>query len=399
MDREVTCGQYSVFSIPFYGSVFLLLMTTAGLAQSVRVRLFEIFHPRRVEISAVQPSPHFGKRNLLTVIIRADTLSTDQCRIELTATALQIKSKGRVRSLPAGDTIHVITSAGQTLSPVKTLKRFYSGGLKIYALGKELCIVNLVSPAAYLAGILAAEMPHAERAALQAQAVVARTFVAKNPSRHAEGGYQFCDLTHCQTYKGKSGVTAPIEQAVADTKNEILVYQQQPIAAYYSSTCGGRTADDNGVWANQKDQPYLTSQIDSNFCASSPHYRWRVKISAVSLHEIWQRRLGAPINGIIISKKGTDGRVRELALMGPALHLISGEDFRAVTCRVLGWNTLKSTAFDLRIEKNLYIFTGRGLGHGLGLCQYGAMEMARRGYSHREILRQYFPGTQIEKYF
>jgi stage II sporulation protein D len=116
------------------------------------------------------------------------------------------------------------------------------------------------------------------------------------------------------------------------------------------------------------------------------------------LRQIWQRRLGDPITSITITKKGADGRVRELALMGHSLHLISGEDFRAVTCRAFGWNTLKSTAFDLRIEKNVYIFKGRGLGHGLGLCQYGAMEMARRGYSYREILRHYFPGTEIRKY-
>ena len=376
-------------------------MVAPGLSQTVRVRLFEIFHPRRIEISAAQPAPQWGKHNLLTVIIHTDTLLTNLLRIELTAAALQIKSNGRVRSLSVGDTIHVITKVGQAISPVKTLKRIYFGNLKIYRLGNELCIVNLVSPDAYLTGVLAAEIPQAERAALQAQAVVARTFVAKNQSRHAEGGYQFCDLTHCQTYKGTRGVTARIEQAVADSKNEILVYQQQPVEAYYSSTCGGSTADDNGMWANQKDQPYLINRADSNFCANSPHYRWRAKISAdsptgVALHQIWQRRLGEPINTITISKKGADGRVRELALMGHSLHLLTGEDFRAVTCRVFGWNTIKSTAFDLRIEKNVYIFTGRGLGHGLGLCQYGAMEMARRGYSYQEILRHYFPGTEIE---
>ena len=394
-----------MFSNQFYGILLLLLIEAPVVAQTVRVRLFEIFHPRSVEISAVQPllsrsSPKFENShhaNFLTVIFNADTLSVNRLRIELAAAVLQIKGNGIDRSLRTGDTVNIVTNAGLAASPVKTLKRLYLGKFKIYPLGKELCIINMVSSNAYLAGVLAAEMPQAKPTALQAQAVVARTFMAKNQSRHADNGYQFCDLTHCQTYKGKNGITAQIERAVMSTKDEILFYQQQPVAAYYSSTCGGRTADDNGVWANQTDQPYLRSLDDSNFCAHSPHYRWRVKISADSLHQIWQRRLGESINSITISKKGDDGRVRELALIGHSLHLITGEDFRAVTCRVLGWNTLKSTAFDLRIEKNVYIFTGRGLGHGLGLCQYGAMEMARRGYSYREILRHYFPGAEIQK--
>jgi stage II sporulation protein D len=213
-----------------------------------------------------------------------------------------------------------------------------------------------------------------------------------------QNGYQFCDLTHCQTYKGETGVTPTIRHAVTSIADEILTFEAQPIAAYYSSTCGGTTADDAGVWASEKDQPYLKSVNDGSFCSASPHSRWRARIAADSLHQVWQRRLGEPIQSISTTKKGSDGRVRELALLGNSLHLVSGEDFRVVTCRALGWNTLKSTAFDLRIEKKVYIFTGRGLGHGLGLCQYGAMEMARQGYSYREILRHYFPGIEIEEH-
>lgn len=390
-----------MFRHQFYGILLLLLLEAPVVAQAVRVRLFEIFHPQSIEISSAQPS--FSRSSpsnqtiLLMVIINKDTLSINRLRIELANGVLQIKDNLRLRSLDISDTIRIANDAELAVSPAKILKRLYSGKFKIYAFAKELCIINMVSPEAYLAGVLAAEMPQAESPALQAQAVVARTFMTKNQLRHADNGYQFCDLTHCQTYKGGNGITAKIQQAVTKTNNEVLVYQQHPIDAYYSSTCGGRTADDKSVWGNHKDQPYLASRADSNFCANSRHYRWRIKIPAASLHQIWQRRLGAPINSITISKKGDDGRVCELAMMGHSLHLITGEDFRAVTCRVFGWNTIKSTAFDLRIEKNVYIFTGRGLGHGLGLCQYGAMEMARRGYSYREILRHYFRGTEIEK--
>jgi len=388
----------------------LIFAMTPSQAGTLKIRLFEIFHPQILEISSGVDQPANGlmkktsrhHHNFLIVSPSPDTLR--RARIIFTPTALQLESAGSTRSLSLADTITIATTAGYFFArpnagqPALAVPRRYSGSIKIYVTGNELCIINIAPVEDYLAGVLAAEMPQADFAALQAQAVVARTYMTKNRRRHEKDGYQFCDLTHCQTYKGENGVTAKIRQAVINTNDEILIYHHQPIEAYYSSTCGGRTANDNGVWANQKDQPYLKSQADSNFCAHSPHYRWRGKISADSLHQIWQRRLGAPINAITISKKGVDGRVRELALLGHSLHLITGEDFRAVTCRVLGWNTLKSTAFDLRIEKNVYIFTGRGLGHGLGLCQYGAMEMARRGFSYREILRHYFPGTEIQKY-
>jgi SpoIID/LytB domain protein len=393
-------------------------------AQTVHVRLFEIFHPQCLEINSTahrlandsnQKSnrDHKPANKLLLISPSGDTLSW--ARISLTPPILQIQSAGFSRSLPLTDTINIVATAGyffamarhhstamNAADEARLEARRYAGSIKIFVTANELCVVNLTPVGDYLAGVLAAEMPNAGLAALQVQAVVSRTYQLKNDKRHQQAGYQFCDLTHCQTYKGSDGVTAKIKRAVATTTGEILMFAHQPIAAYYSSTCGGFTGDDAGVWEKTADQPYLQSLADAanqlDFCENSPHYRWRSRLPADSLHQIWRQRLGEPITSIAIAKKGADGRVRELALMGNSLHLISGEDFRAVTCRAFGWNTLKSTAFDLQIAENVYIFTGRGLGHGLGLCQYGAMEMARQGYSYREILRHYFPGIEIEEH-
>jgi SpoIID/LytB domain protein len=391
-------------------------------AQTLHIRLFEIFHPQSLEInSAAEIGPnkksnrdHKPANKLLLISPSRDTLSW--ARIALTPPILQIQSAGFSRSLSLTDTINLAATEGYFFAMIrhhqpaamyvandtKLDARRYAGSIKIYVIGNELCVINIAPVEDYLAGVLAAEMPHADLTALQAQAVVSRTYLVKNDRRHQQAGYQFCDLTHCQTYKGSDGVTAKIKRAVAETRDEILAFAQQPISAYYSSTCGGFTGDDAGVWMKAADQPYLRSFADAanqlDFCRNSPHYRWRSRLPADSLHQIWRQRLGEPITSIAIAKKGADNRVRELALIGNSLHLISGEDFRAVTCRVVGWNTLKSTAFDLRFEKNAYIFEGRGLGHGLGLCQYGAMEMARQGYAYPEILRHYFPGSEIEKY-
>lgn len=409
-------------------------------AQTVKIRLFEIFHPQSLEIYAAGRNvPANGSATHFTNTRRPQRISKTEnaerllicplfdaapswVRIVLNNSTLQIQSANGSRSLPLTDTVKVSANGDYLFAAIpnpndpkqkakserkmagnsSVAARPYAGALQIYVDGDELCIINLTPLADYLAGVLAAEMPQAEFPALQAQAVVSRTYIIKNRQRHLQDGYQFCDLTHCQAYKGKAGVTPEIRQAVTSTADEILTFDEQPIEAYYSSTCGGMTADDAGVWSNVEDQPYLKSITDSakhaEFCSSSPHYRWRARFSADSLHQVWQRRLGEQITSITVTKEGADSRVRELALMGNSLHLISGEDFRAVTCRVFGWNTLKSTWFDMQIEKRAYLFTGRGLGHGLGLCQYGAMEMARQGYSYREILRQYFPGAVIQKH-
>jgi len=379
-------------------------------APTISIRLFEIFHPQSLEISgAATPSVyhaangfHQTKKNPLLIFSANDTFlpnSSEWIRIDRTAAAIQIAGNGFNHSLKLTDTINV-AAAAPTLSVKsgnKLFKRSYSGKLKIFAIGRELCIVNFVSSEDYLAGILAAEMPNADWAALQAQAVVARTFMIKNAPRHASNGYRFCDLTHCQTYKGSDGITAKIQQAIASTKDEILTFNHQPIDAYYSSTCGGTTADDAGIWAESTDRPYLKIIVDSTNCAVSPHFRWQARLSAARLHQIWQHHFGEPISSMAVTKQGNDGRVRELAIVGHSLHLINGEDFRTVMGRESGWNTIKSTAFNFAVDKNDYIFSGRGLGHGLGLCQYGAMAMARKEYSYQRILGHYFPGTEIKK--
>jgi SpoIID/LytB domain protein len=400
-------------------------------AQHVQVRLCEICHPTHLEIELADrqfttngslthlpkarrdqnSSPSESAGRLMISAANDTVFCASGVRINLTGDNLQIQSDGFNHSLRLIDTLHIAATAahffmavnaGRATLPVKNSARIeyrpYIGKLKIYAAGDELGVINLVPSEDYLAGVLATEMSQAQLAALQAQAIVSRTYIFKNWKRHQRRGYQFCDLTHCQVYKGNARITPLIRQAVSSTQGQILAIANQPLEVFYSSTCGGLTADDEGMWTNGNDQAYLRSVADSAFCADSPHFRWRTKIPIDNLHQIWQRCLGEPITSIAIAKKGADGRVRELALMGNSLHLISGEDFRTVTCRALGWSTLKSTVFDLRVEKSAYVFAGRGLGHGLGLCQYGAMAMARKGYSYRDILRLYFPGAEIRKY-
>lgn len=411
---------------------------------TIAVRLFEILHPQALELKLAEPA----FRNFLANGLRSNNAEIAPARLHGGAGVAEpaavsfgealpvfvvrdapgiarhttkpirvVRQGGRVQvlnddfdSAPAlADTITVATTSGQILAAVKYRngkERFaarpYAGAFKIYVAGNELCIINLLAEEDYLAGVLAAELRQAPFAALQAQAVAARTYLLKNWRRHQQKGYQACDLTHCQRYAGSAGVDSTIQHAIASTAGEILTYKNLPIEIFYSSTCGGRTANDLDVWSSEFDHPYLISVSDSSrrmsYCAKSPHFRWQLRMKTDSLLQLWQQELGEPIVALGVSKRNSDGRVRELALMGQSLHLVSGEKFRAVVCRVLGWNSVKSTAFDLQLENNTYVFIGKGLGHGVGMCQFGAMGMARAGHSYQKILKHYFPKTMLQKY-
>lgn len=416
-----------------------LFAQTPPPQQKIAVRLFEILHPQALEVKLAEPSYESlfsnGLRARNTVITPhnaaglAEAVSFSEALPMFvvrdvngtswhTAKPIRFIRQGRRVHLQSddpnpeidlADTITVATTSGEILAAVKYRNgkdrfaaRPYAGTVKIYVAGNELCIINLLAQEDYLAGVLAAELRQAPFAALQAQAVAARTYLLKNWRRHQQKGYQACDLTHCQRYAGSAGVDSTIQHAIASTADEILTYKNLPIEIFYSSTCGGRTANDLDVWSSEFDHPYLISVSDSSrhasYCAQSPHFRWQLRMKADSLLQLWQQELGEPIVALGVSKRNSDGRVRELALMGQSLHLVSGERFRAVVCRVLGWNSVKSTAFDLQLENNKYVFTGRGLGHGVGLCQFGAMGMARVGFSYQKILRHYFPKTALQKY-
>jgi len=406
--------------------------------QTLRVRLFEILAPQALELELTESSHAailLAQQPLRDMIVapaaaampgpaeplrlaadsrfeiqlgrEAAVRTRRPIRIMRRGHALHIQNEDFSRTLSSSDTVTVAATAG-TISVAVNLRngkrpfppRPYAGAFEIHLAGNELCVINLVPIADYLAGVLAAELPAAPLAALQAQAVAARTYLVKNRHRHTGAGYHLCDLTHCQRYAGSAGVDSTIWRAVTSTANEILTYQNKPIEVFYSSTCGGRTADDHGVWSDVNDHVYLASVPDSSrhtgYCTPSPHFRWRWQIEADSLLQLWRNELGDAIQAIGVSKRSADGRVRELALMGQSLHLVRGEDFRAVVCRVWGWNTVKSTAFELQLQQRNYMFTGQGLGHGVGLCQYGAMGMAQQRHSYRKILQHYFPGTIIK---
>jgi stage II sporulation protein D len=262
----------------------------------------------------------------------------------------------------------------------------------------------------YLFGVLAAESSvEDEFAALKAQAVVSRTYTLSNLRRHARDGYDFCNTTHCQRFLQVTQENARpdfhklVRRAVGDTSGEVLRDARGALASgvFFSTSCGGQTANLQTLWGAPAREPYLRGVRDE-YCAAMPHTRWTDAIPAVrlakALREDARTDVGARVSELSIVKRDATGRVEQLAITGERRRVVvRGWDFKIIVGRTLGWSVLKSSRFEVMRAGDKFVFRGSGFGHGLGLCQSGAHVMAARGASYRQILAHYFPTTTTGK--
>ena len=296
-------------------------------------------------------------------------------------------------------------------------RKVFQSPLYIRNTGKQLIITSEIPFENYIAGVVYGEMPGGTPEALKAQAVVARSYALKNMDRHKDEGYNFCDCTHCQVYKGYVNRDSRFFYAAVSTGGLVLKHAGTLVDGLYHSTCGGKTSMPVDVYGSV--EPGVTGVTDiiskeknkEILCGSSPHFRWKYKITAEELLQILKKEpLYDSIDGIEeirILKKDAAGRVLILQIIGKERILkISGYDFWQMTGSHKGWGKFKSACFTVKTIKPTaskksqvqFVFLGKGLGHGLGMCQWGAMRMGEKGYSFRQILKHYFPESEIVPY-
>lgn len=295
--------------------------------------------------------------------------------------------------------------------------RAYRGAIEVAPAGDGVRVVNVVAMEDYLVGVVGAELGHRsadEAAAVQAQAVVARTYAMRNADRWKESGFDLLAGTGSQMYRGVNDEDAIARAAVEATAGEILIYGGEPIDAFYSSTCGG-TSEAGGAVFVAGDRPYLRAQPDLDadgraWCRISPRFEWRENWNADQLRRILRRTLAAEglptaragdLDAMRVLDRTPSGRVGELEMVGSrGRTMVRGSAIRRVLAPTSG-GILESTDFTVRISRrggrieSLRV-DGRGLGHGVGLCQWGAIGRARAGQGYRPILMHYFPGTDLQ---
>lgn len=251
-----------------------------------------------------------------------------------------------------------------------------------------LLIINEVDLDRYIAGVTEAEAGRRSHPEFyKAQSVLARTFALSQINKHIQEGFYVCDQEHCQVYYGKPKDFS-VFTAVEQTRNLIVVDKDmKPIVATFHSNSGGQTANSEDVWG--KYIPYLRSKVDS-FSTCMPNYKWQRKIPLNEWLNYLKTKHGIDFTDSVNYHKAThfEQRTRmccmEIGNKKIPLKIIR-EDLK-----------LKSTFFTVTpYEKDTLLFTGKGFGHGVGLCQEGAMKMAKSGFTYEEILHYYYTDIHI----
>jgi stage II sporulation protein D len=244
----------------------------------------------------------------------------------------------------------------------------------------------------YVARVVAGEgVPHAGDAAQQALAIAIRTFAAANVGRHRGDGFDLCDTTHCQVLRSS---TPASRRAALATAGQVLIHAGRPADVFYSASCGGRSEAVADVWPGATDHPYLPSVEDDVHGGEVP---WVAEIPAARVERALRRAgfEGRQLRDLRIERRSRSGRVAHLHLRGMRPDTIAGDDFRAA----IGVRELRSTAFTVQKIGRAYRFTGRGYGHGVGLCVVGAGLRAARGETSAQILGRYYPGLTLSSRF
>ena len=236
---------------------------------------------------------------------------------------------------------------------------------------------------------------------LEVQAVIARTYATAHIGRHRREGYDLCSTTHCQLYQPsrlKTSSWAPLaEAAAAHTAGMVLWYGTGPASALFHADCGGHTSAAVDIWGGMA-RPYLKAAADDG-AAQSAHMTWKYEADRVELTKALnadaRTRVGTELREITVAERDDGGRAVLITVKGTRDVTVRGEDLRAVLSTAFGAKSIRSTRFEVLRQGTRFVFTGRGYGHGVGLCQAGAYARLRAGALPEQVLARYYPGTRL----
>ncbi len=394
--------------------LLLLVMTTASMAQRIRVGIND-----RVTEANVLISPSEGKYSVKNEAGENiyDFRSDDVLSVQAVGDSLAVRGVYGLDRKVAG---LGLTSA---MAPASLLLKFtrdgkeqrYAGDMTVIAKGNRLILVNTMDLDAYVSRVVQSEVgTGAVEEYYKIQSIICRTYAMGNMGRHAEQGYDVCDHQHCQVFDGKKQLTETVVKAAAATSGIVMAdTAHRPILAAFHANCGGQTANAQDVWTDARS--YLVSVSDT-FCLDQRSALWKdtlyvdglkaspndrealvalAKLATLDADFDTARALVAKAD--ILQPDDVDSLLVDgLTWTQPkrAAHWeLGGQKFR--TSELRREFKLRSTFFDMVIKEGMVHVSGRGFGHGVGLCQQGAMQMAKSGFTYGEILGHYFTGVAL----
>jgi stage II sporulation protein D len=235
------------------------------------------------------------------------------------------------------------------------------------------------------------------------QSVVARTYVLANRGRHAAEGFDVCSTTHCQLYEPSRMQTsrwaAIARDAAQKTAGTLIWFADGPAHVVFHADCGGHTSTGAAVWGGVS-PPYLAAARDGGHeggANSTWTFETRVAELRTALNADPRTSVGSTLDRIEIAGRDVAGRAEMITLRGTRTFIVRGEVLREIVARTFGARSLRSTLFSVKRVGDRFTFSGKGFGHGVGLCQAGALARLRAGATPEQVLAHYFPGTSLRQ--
>ena len=257
-----------------------------------------------------------------------------------------------------------------------------------------LLVINYVAMEDYLRGVLSKEAPdYWPPEALKAIAIAARTYAVYQRFTKDTVDYDVTGDVMSQDYGGKTAEKIGTTRAVKATTGTIMLYRNKLFPTFYHSTCGGMT--EHARVMGSFDLPPLAGGIACQFCSASPFFHWQRRLTREDVGWALRKSSYSPVGTVTdvrVTRRTATGRAQEISIIGSKRALpLTGYDFRAL----FGFDRIRSPLFSIAPMGDAFILNGRGWGHGVGMCQWGAAELARRGLSASEILAFYYPGITL----
>lgn len=370
--------------------------------EPVRVRLLRNVAPRTILVSSSQPAnlysgnrdtnpiAQLGSRQKLTL-----TTSNNQVYLRLQDGGIYARSL-IIEQQPDAELTIEIAEARAIISP-----RTYKGSFMIQvdpSTPSTLSIINEVGLVDYVESVLASEFNFRELEASKALAVCIRTLAYRGMENQNIPEFAIPDDELWQVYQGTASITKTVKDAVVQTQGEVLRFNGDLIEAVYFASSGGHTANNEDVWNASRIQPYLRGKEDP-YDFNSPNHSWESTISRDRLLRMLSDQYRVKANGIKILDRSRDGRVRTLAVTDAngREEIVMSNEFRLLVNEHFGRETLKSTLFEINVQPTMYIFSGKGYGHGVGLNQWGALQLSKKGNLYDEILAYYYNDVEIDE--
>ena len=261
-------------------------------------------------------------------------------------------------------------------------EHIYFGSVGVTSKKEQLQLTNTVDIDRYVSMVVQAEVGYgAAEEYYKIQSIICRTYAMRNLERHVLDGYDVCDYEHCQVFSGLKQPTNEVVKATAATSGSVMVDPNNNlILSAFHANCGGQTANSENVW--KESRTYLTS-VEDTFCLGSRSATWS---KSVPLSEFLSQ-IGFPID-----KDGLNGK--SFNMPDRKKYFVMGQD-SLQTSQMRRFLRLRSAYFNLDVKENEVHIHGRGYGHGVGLCQQGAMKMAESGYTYSQNLGYYYKGVSL----